>query len=163
MTSVRPAVRSYGMGTFTKRDGFSVAELLVALVVAGVLVALAAPRLAGYGDRVAVRAAVGELEGVFASARELALASRRGAAVRLDTVAGAARIESGGVRLGERPLRFVYGVRLSASRDSMAYDGRGLGYGAANLRVVAVRGGAAETLYVSRLGRVRRSGAMALP
>jgi hypothetical protein len=47
-------------------------------------------------------------------------------------------------------------VRLSTSRDSIAFDVRGLGYGAANLTLVARRGSAAETLVVSRLGRVRR-------
>lgn len=145
------------------RDGFTVVELIVVMVVAGVLLALALPRIADYGDRVAVRAAVGDLEEVFATARELALARRRGVAVRLDTTAGVARIEAAGEPPRERGLRLVYGVRLSASRDSMAYDGRGLGHGAANLRVVAQRGLASETLFVARLGRVRRSAPLALP
>jgi hypothetical protein len=46
-------------------------------------------------------------------------------------------------------------VSLSTSRDSLAFDVRGLGYGAANLTLVARRGAAADTLVVSRLGRVR--------
>jgi hypothetical protein len=37
----------------------------------------------------------------------------------------------------------------------MAFGASGLGYGAANLRVVVRRGAASETVYVSRLGRVR--------
>jgi hypothetical protein len=53
-------------------------------------------------------------------------------------------------------VQALYGVRVTASRDSMAYDARGLGYGAANLSVVVHRGRVAETVYVSRLGRVRR-------
>jgi hypothetical protein len=48
-----------------------------------------------------------------------------------------------------------YGVRLAATRDSMAYVAPGLGHGAANLRVVLTRGLAADTIVVSRLGRVR--------
>jgi hypothetical protein len=59
------------------------------------------------------------------------------------------------VALLRRDLRSVFGVRLSASRDSMAYDARGLGLGAANLSLVIRRGAAAETVFVSRLGRVR--------
>jgi len=38
----------------------------------------------------------------------------------------------------------------------MAYAPNGLGYGASNLTVVLRRGSAAETIFVSRLGRVRR-------
>ena len=61
-----------------------------------------------------------------------------------------------GSPLVRREVGAAYGVRLWASRDSMTYDGRGLGFGAANLTVVARRGRAAETVFVSRLGRVRR-------
>jgi hypothetical protein len=46
-------------------------------------------------------------------------------------------------------------VRLAATRDSMAYLPLGLGYGAANLRAVLTRGRASDTVFVSRLGRVR--------
>jgi hypothetical protein len=46
-------------------------------------------------------------------------------------------------------------VSLGTTRDSIVFDARGLGYGAANLTLVARRGSAAETLVVSRLGRVR--------
>ena len=52
-------------------------------------------------------------------------------------------------------LGHAHGVTLASSRDSLAFDVRGLGYGAANLTLVARRGRAAETLVVSRLGRVR--------
>jgi hypothetical protein len=76
-------------------------------------------------------------------------------AVVVDTVHGVVRV-SGERLVLERGVQALYGVRLSATRDSMAYDARGLGYGAANLSIVAHRGRVAETLYVSRLGRVRR-------
>jgi hypothetical protein len=49
-------------------------------------------------------------------------------------------------------------VALEATRDSLAYGPDGLGVGAANLRLVLRRGAAADTLSVSRLGRVRAGG-----
>jgi hypothetical protein len=46
------------------------------------------------------------------------------------------------------------GVRLESTRDSMAYGASGLGVGAANLRIILSRGSRADTLTVSRLGRL---------
>lgn len=145
------------------RRAVTIAELVVALAIVAVLVALAVPAVARQADRIAVRSAVGDLEAQFALARELAISRRSGVAVRLDSLAGTARIEASGYALRVRDLRKVYGVRLAATRDSMAYDGRGLGHGAANLRVVVERGEATETLFVARLGRVRRSAEPRLP
>ena len=76
-------------------------------------------------------------------------------AVVIDTVGGGFVIRSGSSVIARRNIRSAFGVRVASSRDSMSYDPRGLGYGAANLTVSASRGKAAETLFVSRLGRVR--------
>jgi hypothetical protein len=57
--------------------------------------------------------------------------------------------------LHSRAIGFAHGVRLGGTRDSLTYDPRGLGRGAANLSIVVRRGTIAETVFVSRLGRVR--------
>jgi hypothetical protein len=54
-----------------------------------------------------------------------------------------------------RQIGRLFGVQLEATRDSLAYDARGLGSGAANLTFVIVRGITKDTVAVSRLGRVR--------
>jgi prepilin-type N-terminal cleavage/methylation domain-containing protein len=135
--------------------GFSLAELLIVLVIAGVLLLLALPRLSAVLDGFAVRSAATELVAVFGTARQVAIQQRRRVAVVVDTAHGVVRV-TGEQLVLERAVQSLYGVRLAATRDSMAYDARGLGYGAANLSIVAHRGRVAETLYVSRLGRVRR-------
>jgi hypothetical protein len=117
---------------------------------------LAAPRLAAVLDGFAVRSARSELVAIFASARQTAVEQRARVAVIIDSVGGVVRVIDGERLFIERSFQGLYGVRLAATRDSMAYDARGLGYGAANLSVIAHRGRVAETLYVSRLGRVRR-------
>lgn len=138
------------------RRAVTLLELLVVIAIAAVLGALALPRLRGVADRGAARGAATELSALFGEARDRALAGRRSVAVLVDTATGGIALSAGGTTLVRRSLGAGYGVRLSATRDSMAYDGRGLGFGAANLTVVARRGGAAETVSVSRLGRVRR-------
>jgi Tfp pilus assembly protein FimT len=138
------------------RDGTTIVELLVALIVFAALAAIALPRFHEAADRFAVRAAIGETRSLFTFARRAAIDRRSVVGVITDTAAGAIVVRSGGIELARRGLRERYGVRVNATRDSMSYDPRGLGYGAANLTIVATRGQGAETLFVSRLGRTRR-------
>ena len=138
------------------RRGTTVIELVVGLIVIALLAAIALPRLHDSADRFAARVAIQETRSLFAFARRTAITRRTVVGVVVDTAAGSIVVRAGGEELGRRSLRERYGVRLIATRDSMAYDPRGLGYGAANLTVVARRGRGAETLFVSRLGRTRR-------
>jgi prepilin-type N-terminal cleavage/methylation domain-containing protein len=151
----RSRPRAAARSNATRRRGVTLAELLVVLAILGVLLALALPRLAGAADRAAVQAALADAATVFGTARETAIYARSAVAVRLDTAAGVLRVQRGSELLLRRDLRSGYSVRLAATRDSMAYDPRGLGLGAANLSLIVRRGRAADTLFVSRLGRIR--------
>jgi type II secretory pathway pseudopilin PulG len=138
------------------RRGTTVVELAVVLVVMAALAAIALPRLHESADRFAARMAIQEARSLFTLARRSAIDRRSVVGVITDTMGGAIVVRSAGVEIARRALRDRYGVRLSTTRDSMSYDPRGLGYGAANLTIVARRGRGAETLFVSRLGRTRR-------
>jgi prepilin-type N-terminal cleavage/methylation domain-containing protein len=138
------------------RRGTTLIELVVVIIVMAVLAAMALPRLRGSSDRFAARVSIQEARSLFTFARRTAITSRSMVGVITDTAAGTIVVRSDGVELARRGLRERYGVRLTATRDSMSYDPRGLGYGAANLTIVAKRGQGAETLFVSRLGRTRR-------
>jgi Tfp pilus assembly protein FimT len=138
------------------RAGYSVAEVLVVMIVFAALAAIAVPRFHMAADRMAARAAIQEAGSLFSLARRSAIARRSPVAVLIDTANGEIIVQTGLRRVAQESLRGRYGVRLSSTRDSMSYDPRGLGYGAANLTIVARRRGAAETLFVSRLGRTRR-------
>jgi hypothetical protein len=130
--------------------------MIVVLIVTAVLAAIAVPRLHEAADRFSARAAAQEGISMFSFARRSALARRAPVAVVIDSAGGSIVVRIGSVELARAGLRDRYGVRLTSTRDSMAYDPRGLGYGAANLTLVARKGKAAETLSVSRLGRTRR-------
>jgi hypothetical protein len=138
------------------RRGTTILELLVVTILVAALAAIALPRFRAAADRFAVRSAIQEVRSLFTLARRQAIDRRSPVGVIMDTLHDAVIVRAGGVELARRSLRDRYGVEVTATRDSMSYDPRGLGYGAANLSIVARRGRGAETLFVSRLGRTRR-------
>ncbi|MGZ8378505.1 MAG: prepilin-type N-terminal cleavage/methylation domain-containing protein [Gemmatirosa sp.] len=137
------------------RRGLTLPELMIALAVLGLLAAFALRAGVPLVDAARTRAAAGEVRSAFATARGLATLRAERAAVRIDTTHAAITVHLGPDSAVRRPLGALYGVRLTATRDSMAYAASGLGWGAANLRVEVRRGAAVETVTVSRLGRVR--------
>lgn len=138
-----------------RRTGSSLLEVAVVLALTGILLAIALPRLNHVRDAAAVRSALDEAASDFAAARQAAIARRRLVAVVVDTAAAAITVRSEGTILVASRFRLTYGVTLATNRDSAVYDGRGFGYGVSNLSLVMRRGAAADTLVVSRLGRVR--------
>lgn len=145
-----------GFGGFRRiAPGYTVAELLVVLSIVGVMMAIAIPRAALVLDRVTVNAAVADVQAALALARSLALAGGGSVAIHVDSTTGVVSVRRGSEALLARGVGQAHGVRLRPTRDSLAYDPRGLGLGAANLSIVIWRGAAAETVFISRLGRVR--------
>jgi prepilin-type N-terminal cleavage/methylation domain-containing protein len=130
-------------------------ELSIALAIAALLAAFAWRAMAPVLDAARVRTARDELRALFATARGLSVLRGERAAVRVDAATGAVSVHLRGDSAVRRPVGALYGVRLEPTRDSMAYAPSGLGWGGANLRVVVRRGAAADTVVVSRLGRVR--------
>ena len=138
-----------------QRRGQSILELIVVLALVSVLVTIALAPLGHARDAAAVRAAVGEAAADFSAAREAALARRHLVAVVIDTASSTLTARAAGTILVASRFRQSYGVTIATNRDSAVYDARGLGYGVSNLSLVMRRGAVAETLVVSRLGRVR--------
>jgi prepilin-type N-terminal cleavage/methylation domain-containing protein len=138
-----------------RRHGLTLMELCIVITIIGLTMLIASRQLVLYLDQSAARAAVAEAASVVVRARDEAVAQRAMTSVWFDTAGAALELRSRGAALSRAALGHAHGVTLSANRDSLAFDVRGLGYGAANLTMVARRGSAAETLVVSRLGRVR--------
>ena len=137
--------------------GSTLVELLVVLTLLGIVAAMAVPRTVAVIDRFSVRAASQDVVLALTAAR--AAATRRGAytAFVADPRAGRVRVVSGGETLFLREIARTRGVRLNATRESITFAPTGMGWGAANTTIVVSRGGRADTVVTSRLGRVRRN------
>ena len=103
-----------------------------------------------------VRAATAEVVSTFALARRWSVTRASRTAVTIDTANASLIVRSYSDTVAMRRLGRSHSVAISATRDSMAYAPNGLGYGASNLSIVVRRGATADTIVVSRLGRVRR-------
>ena len=137
--------------------GHTLVELITVLAVLGVVLGVTVPPAAHVLDTGAVLVARQEATALLALARGHALAAGRATAVTVQGAEARLVVHAGTDTLRDASWRAL-GVTLEATRDSLAYGPDGLGVGAANLRLVLRRGGAADTLSVSRLGRVRTGG-----
>jgi prepilin-type N-terminal cleavage/methylation domain-containing protein len=137
------------------RNAFTIIELIVTLCILGVLSAIAMPWIGELLDRVHIRGAVVEIESTFSGARHIAIARSAQATVDIDTVTQTIYVSVGVDTLRKREIGEDHGVRLSATRVRMSYSATGMGYGAANLSVFVRRNASVDTVFVSRLGRLR--------
>lgn len=137
------------------RRGATLLELAVVCTLVALLTAVALPRTRALLDRVRLHGAVSELAAACAAARQLAILRGQTATLTVDDAAGTLTVAAPADTVIRRDLAAAFGVTLTATRDAIAFAPTGLGYGAANLTVVVARGAVADTLYVSRLGRVR--------
>lgn len=135
------------------RRGFTVAELLAAMMIAAIVMSIAFPRAQLILDSISVQGAATDVQATLHAARSWALASHASVAVDVDS--GTLRVRHGEKTLFTRNIGSAHGVQLSRSRDSLAFGPLGLGRGAANLSIVVRRRAAVETVFVSRLGRIR--------
>ena len=137
------------------RRAFTVIELTVTVCILCVLSAIAMPLAGKLLDRVRVHGAVVEIQSLFSAARHIAIARSSQATVEVDTVAQTIYVTVGVDTLRKREIGAEHGVRLTTTRERMSYSAIGIGYGAANLSVAVRRNDSVDTVFVSRLGRLR--------
>lgn len=140
-----------------RRDGHTLIELLVALALLGILVAMALPPVGRWRDQAAVRAARDELAGGIAWTR-VAAVSRGGAVFVVDPAT--ARFWTRTSEGEDSPvidLHARHGVQLEtgAARVMLRYDALGIGRAASRTFTVR-RGAATGGVTVSAYGRYRR-------
>jgi prepilin-type N-terminal cleavage/methylation domain-containing protein len=137
------------------RRAFTIIELTITLCILSVLSAIAMPWAGKLLDRVRVRSAVVEIESLFGSARHIAIARSAQTTVDIDTVNQAIQVSVGADTVRTARIAADHDVRIGATRSRMSYSPTGMGYGASNLSVFVRRSAAVDTVFVSRLGRLR--------
>ena len=138
------------------RAAHTLIELAIALALMAVLLSMAVPRLGTLRDRASVHSASAEVAAILSSARRAAMLRSGIAMVVIDEERAVATVVAGSDTLLAHDMGSELGVQLSATRDTVLYGPSGRGWGTSNTSIVVARGAWVDTLFVSRLGRVRR-------
>jgi prepilin-type N-terminal cleavage/methylation domain-containing protein len=137
------------------KRAFTIIETTITLAIVALLSAIVLPRASGFLDAIKVRGAVTEIDALFSTARHAAIARAAQTSLEIDPARGMILVRVGTDTLEKRELDESQGVTLRATRTVVTYSPTGIGYGAANLTLIVTRNLSADTIYVSRLGRVR--------
>lgn len=135
------------------RRAFTLLEMLIVCAIIGLVFCIAAPIVQPAVDSMAVERASRDVVSAYALGR-LAALTHGGAELRLDSAGFA--LTAGGRVVHARDVAQRHGVRMRASPPLVRYAATGLTTGLSNGSVILARGRAADTIFVSRLGRVRR-------
>ena len=144
-----------------ERPGFTLVEVMIAVVVMGMLMAIGAPKLASIRDEAAVRSATQQIGAYVATARAAAI--RRGLRANFKTRADTmwVEIQQPGAPEGivpRIPLSDTFNVTVESSGDSITFDARGFAVGLdATQMFVVTRASARDSICVTRLGMVSKS------
>jgi Tfp pilus assembly protein FimT len=141
-----------------RRAAHTLAELVLALTLMGIVASIAVPSLAAASARWRLRAAGGDVVNAIAYAREAALARGVQSTVVIDEGAAEVRVTCGADTLFRRAIGALHGVTMASSGDSVRFAPDGLATGVSNVTVLLVIGTRVDSVVVSRLGRVRWSG-----
>jgi len=137
--------------------GFTVLELMVVICIAGLLATFWIPRAARLLDWIATERALRDVTTALAVARHGAVL--RATRARLTITADSLRIDRLERQEWEpwwrKPGPASHGVTLQVSNPIVVFGPTGMGWGVSNTKIVLSRGSQAETITVSRLGRVK--------
>jgi prepilin-type N-terminal cleavage/methylation domain-containing protein len=144
-----------------ERRGFTLVELLIVVVIIGTMAAFAVPLISRGMDSRRVSGARIAITTLNAKAR--ALAVQRSRTVRLVINGNEIKLISTAPVTGaqtisdRRDLYAVYGVTVTASRDTLSYDPRGIGLQTSTTSIVVSRPGvSSDSVLINSIGGILR-------
>ena len=151
-----------------KNKGFTITELIIVLVLAGIAVAIVSPSLSRAFRRTGVRAAVDQFASTHSLARSAAVRFGRMAELHIDDVGMAFWVEvdtssAGGVTdtIGVVKYLDANDVTLESNRALLCFDARGLpttrdSCEPGDAQLIFTSGSRVDTVDITALGRVLR-------
>ena len=144
-----------------QRRGFTLIEVLMVITIVGILLGVVVPRYGAVSGAMSVHSAKQELGSILAQGRAAAIQTdqtvlvvRSGNVVSLIGVSAA-----GSTIISQQDLHSQFGVDVSASRDTVTYDSRGMVTGnSATLKFVVNNGTTRDSVCLMALGKVTRTG-----
>lgn len=143
------------------RGGYTLAELLIVIVIMGIVASIAVPRLSGMIRNLSARSAVSKVVSDLTLARTQAV--REGRTVSLRVVsAGSYRVT---LDNGATPIRTIKTVDVSGTQKNISleptntvisFDPRGMLRPGSGDRLVVKRGTSTDSVSISAVGRVYR-------
>ena len=144
------------MAGYRNRNGFTLSEMLIVIVVMGGLMLLALPRFRAVVQQSDVRGARTKMVTLYNQARVNAMTTNRPTAVRFsgNTAVITATLPGGGLDTlgGVQNLYNDYGVTMTSSNSMLVIDPRGFGRGGGTIELM--KGPYADTVEISGFGRV---------
>ncbi len=137
--------------------GYTTIELVVALCIIGILASTALLTYSHIRDGIAVNSATDEIVTILGTARQVARAQSRNTTILIKDDPATLSMILGDHQISAREIGSLYGVKLKTNRSSVTYAPNGFTTGVANFTLTISKGRAADTISMSRLGRVKRS------
>jgi len=143
------------------RKGFTLIEALIVIVIVGVLLSVTVPRYGVMTSAMGVRSANQTIGAMLAQGRATAIRTdqtvlvvRTGNVISLVGVNG-----TGSTIISQQDLGSQFNVTVSASRDTVTYDSRGMVTGnSSTLKFVVTNGSTRDSVCLMALGKVTRTG-----
>ena len=144
----------------TNRHGFSLGEILTVIVIMGVIMALALPKMGNMNDRNQMRSAKDGISARLAAARAAAIATGRqsfftiaGDSIRVTASNGTAQVDKGAIL----NLKRNFSVSVSSPGFTIGFDGRGMTSGSSQ-KIYFSRNSLRDSICISPIGLINRHG-----
>ena len=137
------------------RRGATLPELSLTLILVGILLLMALPRIHGLADSMAVGRAAQEIAAAHRRARMAAVLQSRLLELTVEANALTIRPSGGGATVWRADGPAADGVALAGPSRTLTFSPTGITVGLSNASFQLTRGAARRTVVVSRLGRVR--------